>query len=153
MSFLEIKDGVFEKVEIFGVASKSGAQGELTAASLIGFNCGLMAEEVVNLDPFDPQVPISREWAAACKRMRDTVLSWDFAAKLEQHVCSEAGFQVQLNNAYTFASSVTTTSDARGESFVTLTPDVVEKKLPGPVSWLLMFSSAMIDSISFSMIF
>ena len=135
MSFLEIKVGVSEKVEIFWIASKSGAQGELTAASLIGFNCGLMAEEMVNLDPVDPQVPISREWAAGCKRMKDTVLSWDFTAKLEQDVWSEAGFQVQLNNAYTFASSVTTTSDARGESFVTLTPSLAgrcQKKIAGP---------------------
>ena len=105
-----------------------------------------MAEKVVNLDPVDPQVPISREWAAACKMTKDTVLSWNFAPKLEQHVCSEAGFQVQLNNAYTFASSVTTTSDARGESCVTLTLDAVEKKL-------LMFSSAVIDSISLSKFF
>lgn len=97
---------------------------------------------VINVDG-----PGSREWAAARKRAKDTVLSWDFAALLEKEVCDPAGFQAQLNKAYSFASTTMTTSDAKGESCVTLTPDAVEKKLPGPVSWLLMFSSAMIDSI------
>ena len=100
---------------------------------------------VVNVDG-----PGSREWAAARKRAKDTVLSWDFAALLEEEVCSEAGFQVQLNKAYSFARTTMTTSDAKGESCVTLTPDAVEKKLPGPVSWLLLFCWAMIDSIRLS---
>lgn len=50
---------------------------------------------------------------------------------LEKDVCREAGFQTQLNKAYAFARSALRKSDARGESCVTLTPDVVEKKLPG----------------------
>ena len=71
---------------------------------------------------------------------------------LEAEVCNETGFQAQLKKAYMIARSVfTMPAEAKGEACVTLTPDAVEKKLPGPVSWLLMFSSVMmlllIDSI------
>ena len=96
--------------------------------------------------------PVSRDWAAARKRSKDTVLKWDFATLLEAEVCNETGFQARLKKAYMIARSVfTMPAEAKGEACVTLTPDAVEKKLPGPVSWLLMFSSVMmlllIDSI------
>ena len=96
---------------------------------------------VITVDGPAVDGPGSREWAAARKRAKDTVLTWDFAALLEKEVCNPEGFQTQLNKAYSVASTQMTTSDAKGESCVTLTPDAVQKKLPGPVSWLLMIDS------------
>ena len=114
---------------------------------VIGFNWGAMSVVVdvdVDAETGPAGGPGSREWAAARKRSKDSVLKWDFAALLEAEVCNEKGFQAQLKDAYMYAKTqFQTPVDAKGEGCVSLTPDAVARKLPGPVSWLLMFSSVM----------